>query len=78
MAWDGLEDGAMSDDADRIKILRTLLGAHWDNDSVSREDDAMTTDRKPNALGVMIFLALVSAVYVGIGVFVGWCLWGWR
>jgi hypothetical protein len=36
----------------------------------------MTTDRKLNALGVAMFLAVVSAVYIGIGVFVGFVIWG--
>ena len=33
-------------------------------------------DRKLNALGTAMFLAVCSAVYISLGVFVGWILWG--
>ena len=36
----------------------------------------MTTNRKLNALGAAMFLAVVSAAYIVIGVFVGWVIWG--
>lgn len=35
----------------------------------------MSDDRKLNALGVAMFLAAVSAVYIAIGVFAGWVIW---
>jgi hypothetical protein len=37
----------------------------------------MTTDRKLNVLATTMFLAVVSAVYIAIGVFIGWVIWGW-
>ena len=36
----------------------------------------MNTDRKLNVLATTVFLAVVSAVYVGIGVVIGWVVWG--
>ena len=36
----------------------------------------MTTDRRINVLATAIFLAVVSAVYIGLGVFVGWAVFG--
>ena len=36
----------------------------------------MTTNRKLNALATVVFLAVCSAVYISLGVFVGWILWG--
>jgi hypothetical protein len=36
----------------------------------------MTTDRKPNMLATAFFLAVVSAVYIALGVFTGWVIWG--
>ena len=33
-------------------------------------------DRRPNIVGVTFFLALASAVYIALGVFTGWVIWG--
>jgi hypothetical protein len=35
-----------------------------------------TTDRKLNALATAMLLAVVSAVYISIGVVIGWAVWG--
>ena len=36
----------------------------------------MTTNRKLNALAAVMFLAVVSAGWVGVGVVVGFVIWG--
>ena len=36
----------------------------------------MDTDRRPNVIATAVFLAVVSAVYIALGVFAGWVIWG--
>ena len=48
----------------------------WVTKARAEVEGEVTTNRKLNALAAAVVLAVVSAAWVGIGVVVGWAVWG--
>ena len=48
----------------------------WVTKARAEVEGEVTTNRKLNAPATAVVLAVVSAAWVGIGVVVGWAVWG--